>query len=73
MSRALDLLSDVFGFPEFRPGQEEIVERLLGGNHTLCVMPTGAGKSALAMTIPKMFGDSEDKDNKGPNSYLLTH
>jgi ATP-dependent DNA helicase RecQ len=56
-----DILNSVFGFPQFRPGQEAIVERLLTGGHTLCVMPTGAGKSlcyqvpALMMTRPTII------------------
>ena len=35
----------VFGFHEFRPGQEEIVEAVFSGEDVLAVMPTGAGKS----------------------------
>jgi ATP-dependent DNA helicase RecQ len=35
----------VFGFREFRPGQEEIVEAVFSGEDVLAVMPTGAGKS----------------------------
>lgn len=36
-----------FGFSSFRPGQAEAVGRLLAGQHTLVVMPTGAGKSLI--------------------------
>ena len=50
------VLHDVFGFPAFRPGQQEIVERLLAGTHTLAVMPTGAGKS-ICYQVPAMMGD----------------
>ncbi len=39
------LLRDRFGFPDFRPGQREIVEHIAFGGDTLVVMPTGAGKS----------------------------
>ncbi|MEC9250078.1 MAG: DEAD/DEAH box helicase, partial [Pseudomonadota bacterium] len=56
MSRSLDLLSSTFGFPGFRPGQEEIVDRLLAGTNTLCVMPTGAGKS-LCYQVPALLMD----------------
>tara|TARA_R110000868_G_scaffold208877_1_gene458424 strand:- start:5347 stop:7158 length:1812 start_codon:yes stop_codon:yes gene_type:complete len=48
------ILHSVFGFPEFRPGQLPIVERLLAGIHTLCVMPTGAGKS-LCYQVPALM------------------
>jgi ATP-dependent DNA helicase RecQ len=51
-----DVLRSVFGFPAFRPGQQEIVERLLNGTHTLCVMPTGFGKS-LCYQIPALIGE----------------
>jgi ATP-dependent DNA helicase RecQ len=39
------LLHDRFGFSHFRGVQEAVVERTLAGQHTLAVMPTGAGKS----------------------------
>ena len=47
-SRALtgSLQAD-FGFLEFRPGQEEAIQSLLDEEHTLVVMPTGAGKSLV--------------------------
>jgi len=48
------VLNSVFGFPEFRPGQLQIVERLLAGTNTLCVMPTGAGKS-LCYQVPALM------------------
>ena len=45
MSRVHQLLHDRFGFSSFRGVQEEVVERTIAGQHTLAVMPTGAGKS----------------------------
>jgi ATP-dependent DNA helicase RecQ len=50
------ILNSVFGFPAFRPGQKEIVDRLLAGTHTLSVMPTGAGKS-LCYQIPALIAE----------------
>lgn len=44
MSAAL-VLKETFGFERFRPGQEDVVNRLLAGNNLLAIMPTGAGKS----------------------------
>jgi ATP-dependent DNA helicase RecQ len=38
-------LAEVFGYQSFRPGQREVIDRLLQGRHTLAVFPTGAGKS----------------------------
>lgn len=52
----LKLLNSVFGFLAFRPGQQEIVDRLLAGTHTLCVMPTGSGKS-LCYQLPALMFD----------------
>jgi ATP-dependent DNA helicase RecQ len=39
------LLHDRFGFSHFRGVQEQVVDRAVAGQHTLAVMPTGAGKS----------------------------
>jgi ATP-dependent DNA helicase RecQ len=38
-------LRELFGFDDFRPGQEAVVRAALDGVDTLAVMPTGAGKS----------------------------
>jgi ATP-dependent DNA helicase RecQ len=38
-------LEELFGFDDFRPGQESVVRAALEGVDTLAVMPTGAGKS----------------------------
>lgn len=47
------LLSHVFGFPSFRPGQEEIVDAVTAGHDTLAIMPTGGGKS-LCFQLPAL-------------------
>ncbi len=47
----LSVLRQVFGFPEFRPGQREVIEAVLEGRDCIAVMPTGAGKS-LTYQLP---------------------
>lgn len=46
-----DVLTDVFGYVDFRPGQEKIIATVLSGRDCIGVMPTGAGKS-LTFQIP---------------------
>ena len=38
-------LQQLFGFADFRPGQEEVVHAAVEGRDTLALMPTGSGKS----------------------------
>jgi ATP-dependent DNA helicase RecQ len=45
------VLTGVFGFTDFRPGQEKIINAVLSGRDCIGVMPTGAGKS-LTFQIP---------------------
>jgi len=56
MTRAEELLSSVFGFPGFRPGQSEIVAAVAAGQNALAIMPTGGGKS-LCFQLPALLRD----------------
>ena len=51
--RIRDILSSVYGYRSFRPGQEEIILNILAGRDSLGVMPTGAGKS-LCYQVPAL-------------------
>ena len=53
MADPRDLLHAVFGFADFRPGQEEIVDAVMAGRNTLAIMPTGGGKS-LCFQLPAL-------------------
>ncbi|MEJ8815998.1 RecQ family ATP-dependent DNA helicase [Variovorax ureilyticus] len=47
-------LRDAFGLQALRPGQQQVIERVLGGRSVLAVMPTGAGKS-LCYQLPALM------------------
>jgi ATP-dependent DNA helicase RecQ len=50
------ILKDVFGYDDFRPGQREIIDVVLEGRDCIGVMPTGAGKS-LTYQLPARIMD----------------
>ncbi|WP_170561877.1 DNA helicase RecQ [Ruegeria atlantica] len=56
MFDAAPMLRDVFGFDDFRPGQEEIVDAVTAGENVLAIMPTGGGKS-LCYQLPALMRD----------------
>ena len=50
-----DVLKEIFGHDQFRLGQQEIIESILGGRDVLGVMPTGAGKSVCYQVPALVF------------------
>ncbi|MCM3726217.1 DNA helicase RecQ [Neobacillus cucumis] len=51
--QALSLLKTHFGYSSFRNGQEQAIRSVLTGQNTICVMPTGGGKS-ICYQIPAL-------------------
>lgn len=51
-------LQQYFGFTTFKPGQREVIDRLLNRQSAVAIFPTGAGKSLCyqlpAMLLPEM-------------------
>ena len=56
MQSPLQILRETFGFQEFRGVQERVIARVMAGERTLAVMPTGAGKS-LCYQVPALALD----------------
>lgn len=51
-----EVLERHWGYTQFRPLQEEIINSVLAGNDTIGLMPTGGGKS-LTFQVPAMMLD----------------
>ncbi|WP_107925986.1 DNA helicase RecQ [Lysinibacillus parviboronicapiens] len=54
MEQARQMLQHHFGYDSFRIGQAQIIEQALSGQSSLCVMPTGGGKS-ICYQIPALM------------------
>ncbi|CAH0182561.1 RecQ family ATP-dependent DNA helicase [Pseudomonas brassicacearum] len=47
-------LEQVFGYPQFRPGQEAVIGAVLAGRSAAAIFPTGSGKS-LCYQLPALL------------------
>ena len=54
LDRARQVLQSVWGYPDFRGVQAEIVAQVVGGGNALVLMPTGGGKS-LCYQLPSLL------------------
>ena len=53
LEEARKLLQTHFGYETFRTGQEQAISQVFEGQNTICVMPTGGGKS-MCYQIPAL-------------------
>ncbi|AUD14853.1 MULTISPECIES: DNA helicase RecQ [unclassified Planococcus (in: firmicutes)] len=53
LEQARKLLQSHFGYDSFRTGQEQAITQVFDGQNTICVMPTGGGKS-MCYQIPAL-------------------
>ena len=56
VKQAIDILKQYWGYPHFRPMQEEIVQAAVAGHDVLALLPTGGGKS-VCFQVPAMMMD----------------
>ncbi|MBB3809534.1 DNA helicase RecQ [Pseudochelatococcus contaminans] len=54
--RAREVLKSVFGYDDFRTGQDEVIAAVLNGEDVFAVMPTGSGKS-MCYQLPALTDD----------------
>lgn len=53
-STPAEVLREVWGYPSFRPMQQEVIRSVMEGHDTLALMPTGGGKS-ITFQVPALL------------------
>jgi len=55
IQKDLKILKNIFGFDQYKSGQQDIINEVLAGNDVMTVMPTGGGKSLCYQLPATMF------------------
>ena len=69
--KPIDALQQFFGYESFRGSQGAIIDRVLGGGHSLVIMPTGGGKS-LCFQIPALLPCDDEKPERSSVTLVLS-
>ena len=56
MATSTDILKQYWGYSQFRPPQDKIIEAVLNKQDTVAILPTGGGKS-ICFQVPAMMVD----------------
>jgi len=54
VKQAIEVLQQYWGYPQFRPMQEDIIEAAVAGHDVLALLPTGGGKS-ICFQVPALM------------------
>ena len=60
----IEALHTYFGYDDFRPMQQDIIESVLAGKDTLALLPTGGGKS-LCFQVPTLVMADNNSEGEG--------
>jgi len=55
IQKDIKILKDIFGFDQYKSGQQDIINEVLKGTDVMTVMPTGGGKSLCYQLPATMF------------------
>ena len=62
---AREVLAEVFGYPDFRPGQADAVAAVLSGRDAVVLLPTGSGKGCAERDRPPWQSDQSKRFPQG--------
>ncbi len=70
-----DLIDQCFPKPSYRPQQREVIQSIVacinaGKKYVIAELPTGTGKSPIAVTLARLVGSSETDGTSG--AYYIT-
>jgi ATP-dependent DNA helicase RecQ len=72
LSAAESVLSETFGFRQFRGRQRQIIQHILADRHALVIMPTGGGKSLCYQVPALVHATGSASEGRAPLTLVLS-